>query len=264
MPATALQLRRPSLPRRAGVPSSRRTRWTMLDGARTTLHVASFPLETTTLRVLRAPSPRTLLDLCADEAVDHALVGGFFDRADGGRPLGQLVRDGVAEPTTPFTAPWGDVRACVHADADGVHIARRGDLPDAPLGDLLQAGPLLVAGGRAVAHEGEDPEGFSAASEQFDSDITAIRHPRAALAVTGEALLAVVADGRSRRDAGTTLPELADALVALGARDALNLDGGGSASLVVSGRLRNRPREIEGTSIVRGRPIATALAFVPA
>ena len=77
----------------------------------------------------------------------------------------------------------------------------------------------------------------------------------------GERLLAVVCDGRTRRDAGMTLPELADALVGLGATDALNLDGGGSASLVHDGRLCNRPREQHGVDLLEGRPIVTAIAF---
>jgi Phosphodiester glycosidase len=49
----------------------------------------------------------------------------------------------------------------------------------------------------------------------------------------------------------------------LGAREAINLDGGGSATLVVDGRLINRPREADGSEIPGGRPLLTALAFVP-
>jgi hypothetical protein len=58
-----------------------------------------------------------------------------------------------------------------------------------------------------------------------------------------------------------TLGELADALVSLGATDALNLGGGGSASLVHGGVLRNRPREQHGADLLEGRAIATAIAF---
>ena len=100
--------------------------------------------------------------------------------------------------------------------------------------------------------DGEDREGFSAGAHQFDSDITLGRYPRAALAVAGDQILAVACDGRTRRDAGMTLAELADALISLGAIDALNLDGGGSASLVHDGRLRNRPREHTGLTCSTG------------
>jgi exopolysaccharide biosynthesis protein len=74
----------------------------------------------------------------------------------------------------------------------------------------------------------------------------------------------VACDGRADRDAGMTLRELAVALRAMGASDALNLDGGGSTSLVCGGRLRNRAREEHGVVLDGGRPISTALVFRPA
>jgi exopolysaccharide biosynthesis protein len=163
----------------------------------------------------------------------------------------------------PFAAPWGEIRACVHVADGRLRIARRDELGADPPGDLLQAGPLLLAGGERVISEGEDREGFTAAAHQFDSDITRGRYPRAALALAGGRLLAVACDGRTRHDAGMTLPELADALSQLGATDALNLDGGGSASLVHGGRLRNRPREEHGVDLLDGRPIVTAIVFEP-
>ena len=123
------------------------------------------------------------------------------------------------------------MRACLHVAGDEVTLARRDEIAPEPPGDLLQAGPLLVRDG-APCVEG-DPEGFSAGQRQFDSDITAGRYPRAALALLdGARMLAVACDGRADDDAGLTLAELAEALVALGARSALKLDGGGSTSLV--------------------------------
>jgi len=117
------------------------------------------------------------------------------------------------------------MRACLQI-ADGMlRIERRDELDAEPAGDLLQAGPLLVADGRRAIADGEDGEGFSAAAHQFDSDITQGRYPRAALGIAGERLLAVACDGRTYYDAGMTLAELANALLELGATDALNLDG---------------------------------------
>jgi exopolysaccharide biosynthesis protein len=49
----------------------------------------------------------------------------------------------------------------------------------------------------------------------------------------------------------------------LGAREAINLDGGGSTSLVCEGRLVNRPREEHGEDIPGGRPVSTALLLLP-
>ena len=42
---------------------------------------------------------------------------------------------------------------------------------------------------------------------------------------------------------------------------ALNLDGGGSTSLVAGGRLCNVPRESHGVEIPGGRPVSTVLTF---
>ncbi len=107
-----------------------------------------------------------------------------------------------------------------------------------------------------------DSEGFSAGSHQFDSDITAERHPRAAIGLTEDRILAVACDGRSRTEAGMTLEEMGEVLAALGARSAMNLDGGGSTTLIAGGRLRNRPRAGVNRPEPGGRGIATAIVFV--
>lgn len=230
------------------------------DGARATLHVARFAVDAWAPRVVVFERPTQLVRWCRAEGVPHAVVGGFFLRPDY-LPLGELRIDGAVRPFVPFDAPWGEVRACVQIAFGRLRIASRLMLGGAPAGDVLQAGPLLVLDGRRVIVEDEDREGFAAGAHQFDSDITLGRYPRAALAVAGEQLLAVACDGRTRRDAGMTLAELADALVDLGASEALNLDGGGSASLVYGGRLRNRPREQHGADLLDGRPVVTAIAF---
>jgi hypothetical protein len=188
------------------------------------------------------------------------MIGGFFVRAHG-VALGELRIGGRRAPHVPFTAPWDAVRSCVHATEAGVTLASRRDLPAEPEGDLLQAGPMLVAEGRSLIAAGTDSEGFSAGSSQFDSDITAGRYPRAALGVGGGEVIAAVCDGRANSDAGLTMAELAETMASLGAERAINLDGGGSASLVSGGRLRNHPREEHVVALAGGRPISTALTF---
>ncbi|MEA2256604.1 MAG: hypothetical protein QOG35_2649 [Solirubrobacteraceae bacterium] len=237
----------------------RRLRVALHDGALTTLHVARHDLRRTVARVVRLPVPMPLERWCRDEGIDEAIVGGFFVRP-GGAPLGELRTSGIARATLPFDAPWAAVRGCLHVARGELAIARRGELPADPAGDLLQAGPLLVRRGEPCV--AGDHEGFSAGAGQFDSDITAGRYPRAALALTARReLLAVACDGRADDEAGLTLEELAETLVALGAVDALNLDGGGSTSLVCAGRLRNVPREEHGVVLGGGRPVSTAIAF---
>ena len=125
----------------------------------------------------------------------------------------------------------------------------------------MQAGPLLVQDGESLIG-GDDREGFSAGAGQFDSDITVGRYPRCALGVGDGELLAVCCDGRrSGVDAGLDLGELARLLISFGARDAINLDGGGSATLVHRGHLLNRPYSNVDQPAPASRPLVTALLF---
>jgi exopolysaccharide biosynthesis protein len=204
--------------------------------------------------------PERLDHWCAERGHREAIVGGFYLRAPF-RPLGELWLGGRAVVHhEPVAEPYERTRACVHVDGE-VRLRPRGELPDRPVGDLVHAGPLLVRDGRSVI-DGTDPEGFSAGAAQFDSDITAERHPRAALGVADDHLIAVCCDGRrTGLDAGLDLSELADLLLAAGARDAINLDGGGSTTLVHRGHLLNRPYSNVDQPAPESRPIVTALLF---
>ncbi len=239
-----------------------RTRVALPGGASTAVYVTAYPERSTELRVALLRKPQRLAPWCAARGVEDALVGGFFVRP-AGTPLGELRTHGVARRSVPFAPPWRDVRACVSVDGGRVQIAQRDELPAQPRGDLLQAGPLLVRDGAPCFERALDPEGFSAGQAQFDSDITEGRHPRAALGLAPGRLLALVCDGRSRRDAGLTLEELAQLLATLGCHTALNLDGGGSTSLVTGGRLVNRPYGAVDRPEPGGRAVSSALLFLP-
>ncbi|HEU0024242.1 MAG TPA: phosphodiester glycosidase family protein [Thermoleophilaceae bacterium] len=228
-------------------------------GDETTVYLVRHPVATTRVSVMRFPEPTRLDHWCA--AMDHpeAIVAGFFLR-DPYRPLGEVRIDERTARHEPVAAPWASTRGCVHVDGS-VRIARRGELGDDPPGDLVQAGPLLVHDGRSVI-DGADEEGFSAGAAQFDSDITVGRYPRSALGVGDGELLAVCCDGRrSGIDAGLELEELARLMISFGAREAINLDGGGSATLVHRGHLLNRPYSNEDQPAPESRPVVTALLF---
>jgi hypothetical protein len=235
------------------------TRVRLSDGWETTVYLVRHPLATTSPRVVWFPEPRRLDHWCAAHGHPEAIVAGFFVR-DPYRPLGEVRIDGAAIGHEPVPSPWAAKRACVHIDG-GVRIAAREKLEDDPAGDLLQAGPLLVSGGRSMV-DADDREGFSAGSEQFDSDITIERHPRCALGIGATELLAVCCDGRrSGVDGGLTLGELARLLISFGAEEAINLDGGGSATLVHRKHLLNRPYSHQDQPAPESRPVVTALVF---
>lgn len=87
------------------------------------------------------------------------------------------------------------------------------------------------------------------------------RHPRSLLAwnAAGERWLVQI-DGRNGRDAGMTLDEARHFLEHLGATDAINFDGGGSATSVVQGRVVNQPsdgieRKVSSAIVLVGQPL---------
>jgi hypothetical protein len=77
------------------------------------------------------------------------------------------------------------------------------------------------------------------------------RNPRTGIGVTSSGkLLLVTVDGRSRRSVGIKLGGLARLFSRLGAEWALNLDGGGSTTMVVRGRVVNNPSDPGGERAV--------------
>jgi uncharacterized protein YigE (DUF2233 family) len=203
------------------------------DDSKTTVHVFRQALGDSVIRVASLGCAKRVADVCSESggAVVAAMSGGFFAR-EARRPLGELWIAGERQPHIPFQAPWRNVRGTLHVGADHIRIDRRQMLPVQPDGDLLQAGPLLVMDGRPVVDPATDNEGFRAGSRQFDSDITDGRYPRAAIGYDDTYVYGVVVDGRTNFDVGMTLTELAMYMTErLGALAALNLDGGGSATL---------------------------------
>jgi len=236
-------------------------RQALTDGDVTTMYAVRYPRRSTRARVVYFPRPERLDVWCRRNGVEEAVVGGFFLR-DPYRPLGEVWIDGRPVAHEPVAAPYAARRASVMIDDAGVRLAERGATPARPLGDLVQAGPLLVADGTIVFDAVADREGFSTGAGQFDSDITEGRYPRAALGVSSESLVTLACDGRrSNVDGGLSLLELAQAMVELGAESAINLDGGGSTTLVHRGHLLNRPYSTQDQPAPASRVIVTALTF---
>jgi exopolysaccharide biosynthesis protein len=84
-----------------------------------------------------------------------------------------------------------------------------------------------------------------------------IRHPRSALGWSKSHIFLVEVDGRQVDvSLGMTFPELADYMLKLGCEEAMNFDGGGSATLWALGSVRNSPSEGQE------RPAPNALVVV--
>lgn len=147
--------------------------------------------------------------------------------------------------------PGGEMaRACAPGDTLVVRIdlwPEQGSLVVEAVGGL----PRIVRHGRISIET--DREG---GSESFRNS----RHPRTAVGITsdGRKVLFVTVDGRQPgHSVGMTLRELASLMLKLGAYEALNLDGGGSTTMVVSDSVVNRPSDATGE-----RPVANALLVV--
>ncbi|TMJ03859.1 MAG: hypothetical protein E6H01_04790 [Bacillati bacterium ANGP1] len=117
--------------------------------------------------------------------------------------------------------------------------------PDLEIASAVGGGPRLVKDGQVFV---------PFAWEWFSPRHVRERAPRTAVGITAaNKVLLVTVDGRGRQNTGMTLREMAELMVQLGARDAMNLDGGSSATMVVGGRVVNDPSD--GME----RPIASAL-----
>jgi phosphodiester glycosidase len=238
-------------------------RHTLADGEVTTVYAVRYPRRATRARVVYFPRPEHLDVWCRRNGVEEAVVGGFFLR-DPYRPLGELWIDGRPRRHEPVAEPYAGRRGSVVIDDGDVRLVERAAAPARLSGDLVQAGPLLVADGAIVFDAGDDREGFSAGAGQFDSDITDGRYPRAALGTSREWIVSLACDGRrSNVDGGLSMRELAETMLELGAESAINLDGGGSTTLVHRGHLLNRPYSSQDQPAPASRRIVSALAFEP-
>jgi phosphodiester glycosidase len=108
--------------------------------------------------------------------------------------------------------------------------------------DSIGGAPLLVSGGRNVA--------------PACSSYLCQRHPRTAIGVRADGkILLVTVDGRAARSVGMNLNQLANLMRNLGARYAVNLDGGGGATMWTSSRgIVNNPSDPSGE-----RPVTSAV-----
>jgi hypothetical protein len=108
---------------------------------------------------------------------------------------------------------------------------------------LLGAGPRLVAAGAAAG----DPS-----LKFYPADFANNRHPRTAAGFRKDSRLALVTvDGRQpAKSVGMTIAELSALMLELGCDEAINLDGGGSTTMVVNGKVVNSPSDAAGERAV--------------
>lgn len=119
---------------------------------------------------------------------------------------------------------------------------------------LYNNAAMAITGiGRILNNGSPDTTNWANRSDGFPTQ----RHPRTVLAWSATHHFLVVIDGRSSESVGMTFSEMASFLTGtLSATDAVNLDGGGSSTMVVDGTIRNTPSD--GSP----RPVANAVLLV--
>jgi hypothetical protein len=155
---------------------------------------------------------------------------------------------------------------------DTLAVTMRTDPPLEQFEQAISGGPLIVADGRFVedcmcalrdCSATKQPKA-QLLCEDFTTDWKTkhyewVRMPRSAIGFDAqrETLIVAVADGyQAGYSRGMTQEEFADVLREFGAHTAMELDGGGSATLVLEDRVINRPPDQSGE-----RYIANALLF---
>lgn len=128
--------------------------------------------------------------------------------------------------------------------------------PDAPqageISDAVTGAPRILTNGKVDIRNKQEKM-----SESFSS----VRHPRTAVGIRPDgSVILVTVDGRQAElSRGATLTELAGILIANGASQGLNLDGGGSTVAVARNLVVNSPsdgsqRPVADALIVTGEP----------
>lgn len=167
-----------------------------------------------------------------------AVNGGYFTPFKGGSRGGEDYYPHAGEPVDVSGASISGevVVSPVETDEDqrvnavicieGRAVEIRDGQICAPGADYaLAAGPRLLSGGVENGFDG------------YDAEYANARHPRTALGISDDQKTAwlVVVDGRQAGfSEGASLSELTELFASLGASDAINLDGGGSSTMVVS------------------------------
>lgn len=119
--------------------------------------------------------------------------------------------------------------------------------------EALGAGPQLIKDGKILV---------TAEEEGFSVSFNTTRHPRTAVGITKDnQLILLTVDGRQPGVSdGISLTDLAQLMLNLGASEAINLDGGGSTTMVIFNTIVNYPSDKdEKGQFGKERPVANAI-----
>lgn len=158
-----------------------------------------------------------------------AANAGFFNIRDGGsvtyiRTGGVIVDSDTAKKWTRNTNMTGSFLIDIYGNVsiEGVHPNSWYD-SHTEYNDVLVTGPLLLYGNKRM--------------QLPNSSLVVSKHPRSVAGRRGShKIVFVTLDGRTDQATGMTLKEVTELMQLLRCKDAVNLDGGGSTTMWISGK----------------------------
>ena len=173
---------------------------------------------------------RNVTDTTSDMAENNNAVLAINGDYYGARQSGYVIRNGKLYRDT-------------SGNRDALVIQKNGEFKfvsesETSASELLQEGALQVFSfGPVLLNNGEISVG-----ENDEVGMAMASNPRTAIGYLGNNhYVFVVSDGRTSESAGLSLYELASFMKELGVKDAYNLDGGGSSTMVFKGEIINNP-----------------------
>ena len=173
---------------------------------------------------------RNITDTTSDMAANNNAVLAINGDYYGARQSGYVIRNGKLYRDT-------------SGNRDALVIQKNGEFKfvsesETSASELLQDGALQAFSfGPVLLNNGEISVG-----ENDEVGMAMVSNPRTAIGYLGNNhYVFVVSDGRTSESAGLSLYELASFMKDLGVKDAYNLDGGGSSTMVFKGEIINNP-----------------------
>ena len=212
------------------------------------------------------PARETVAAIAARRPGTIAAINAGFFSLETGKPTALLKIDGkVVSGTSRARGAVGilDRRGVTELLFDRVRVAASGRRPryEPLLGsspsDWARA-PFAVGGAGLLMLDGRAMTDWT--DERIAAGFETTRHPRTVIGTDSQgAIWLVTVDGRSPSlSLGMSFSELQGLSKRLGLRSALNLDGGGSTTMWVAGRIVNHPSDPEGP-----RKVSDAILVVP-
>lgn len=178
-------------------------------------------------------------------AVAAINAGGFSDpggEGRGGTPTGILITGGEIIHKDPLAA-----YNLIGFDQNDVMLLGRYSLKqieELGIRDAVSFGPFLIVNGEPMIKQGDGGWGMA---------------PRTAIGQMKDGtVLLLVIDGRQVGSLGATLKDVQTIMLEHGAENAANLDGGSSSTLVLEGKVKNKPSSTFGP-----REVPSAFVVLP-